>query len=184
MFAMRLFTLVVGTLIIVWVSRSSLRSVQSHGFYRFFAWELILILFVLNVNNWIVNPLSLKQIIAWSFLLLSVVLIYLGVRSFRQSGNINQNRVDPTLVGIEKTTELVSNGVYRYIRHPFYSSLLFLAWGIFFKYPTWIGIVLASIITILLIITAQKEEIENIAFFGDKYQDYMAGTKMFIPFIL
>lgn len=184
MLVIRLIILVVGTITILWVSRSSLRDVQSHGYYRFFAWELILILFVLNVNYWIIDPFSLTQIIAWSLLIISLVLIFLGVRSFRRSGKIDQERDDPALVGIEKTTELVTTGVYHYIRHPFYSSLLFLAWGIFFKRVTWVGIVLGVIITILLIITAQKEEIENTAFFGRKYQEYMQRTKMFIPFIL
>jgi protein-S-isoprenylcysteine O-methyltransferase Ste14 len=44
---------------------------------------------------------------------------------------------------IEKTTILVTTGAYRYIRHPLYSSLLFLAWGIFFKAPSWPGGLLA-----------------------------------------
>ena len=184
MTAIRLIILVVGSIIILWVSRSSLRDVQSHGYYRFFAWEIILILFVLNVNYWFVDPFSFTQIIAWTFLIISLALIILGVRSFRRSGRIDPERDNSTLVGIEKTTKLVTSGVYHYIRHPFYSSLLFLAWGIFFKRITWVGIVLAIIITILLIITAQKEEIEDIAFFGEKYQKYMERTKMFIPFIL
>ncbi|MFC1996756.1 methyltransferase family protein [Chloroflexota bacterium] len=184
MLIIRLIILVLGTTIIVWVSRSSLRDVQSHGFYRFFAWELILVLFVLNVIYWIIDPFSLTQIIAWAFLTISLVLIFLGVRTFRKSGNIDQARDGPSLVGIEKTTELVTSDVYRYIRHPFYSSLLFLAWGIFFKRISLVGVVLAISVTTLLIITVQKEEIENIAFFGEKYQDYMQRTKMFIPFIL
>ena len=87
------------------------------------------------------------------------------------------------MVGIEKTTELVTTGVYHYIRHPFYSSLLFLGWGILLKNVNWIGILLAVLTTILLIITARKEEIENIQFFGENYQEYMKRTKMFVPFI-
>ena len=184
MLVIRLIILIVGTIVIVWVSRSSLRDVQSHGYYRFFAWELILVLFVLNVNYWIIDPFSPTQIIAWSSLIISLVLIILGVRSFRRSGHIDQDRDDPTLVGIEKTTELVTTGIYHYIRHPFYSSLLFLAWGIFFKHITWVSIVLAVIITILLVITAQREETEDIEFFGKKYQEYVEETKMFIPYIL
>ena len=143
-----------------------------------------MILFVLNVQYWIIDPFSLRQIIAWSLLILSLVPIFLGVRSFRKSGRIDPARADPTLVGIEKTTELVTTGIYSHIRHPFYSSLLFLTWGIFFKQISWVSIVLAISITILLVITAQKEESENIAFFGEKYQDYMEETKMFIPYIL
>lgn len=180
----RLALLFLGTLVIVWVSRSSLRDIQSHGFYRFFAWELILVLFVLNLNYWFIEPFSFTQIIAWTLLSLSLVLIFLGVLSFRRSGQIDSARDDPALVGIEKTTELVTSGIYSHIRHPFYSSLLSLVWGIFFKHPNWVGIVLGTGATILLVITAQKEEIENIAFFGDQYRAYMKSTRMFIPFIV
>ena len=174
---------VLGTIGIVWVSRSSLRNVQYHGFYRFFAWETILILFLMNMNYWFVDPFSLRQIISWLFLIVSLVLIYQGVQLFREKGKPDQERNDPALVGIEKTTELVTTGVYDYIRHPFYSSLLFLGWGILLKNVSWIGILLAVTTTILLIITAKKEEIENIQYFGKKYQEYMKLTKMFVPFI-
>jgi protein-S-isoprenylcysteine O-methyltransferase Ste14 len=106
------------------------------------------------------------------------------VRLFRKQGKPNPDRDDdPSLVGIEKTTELVTTGLYRYIRHPFYSSLLLLAWGAAFKHLTWITAGLALIATGFLVITARREEKENIQFFGDAYQQYMTGTKMFIPFI-
>jgi protein-S-isoprenylcysteine O-methyltransferase Ste14 len=183
MFVIQLAILIVGTIVIVWVSRSSLRDAQSHGYYRFFAWELILVLFVLNVKYWILDPLSLIQIIAWILLILSAVLIFLGVRAFQGKGQVDEKREDPTLVGIEKTTVLVTSGIYGTIRHPFYSSLLFLAWGIFFKNVSWVGVVLAIIITLLLILTAKREEIENMAYFGEQYREYMRKTKMFIPYI-
>lgn len=174
---------VLGTIGIIWVSRTSLRSIHSHGFYRFFAWETILILFLMNMNYWFDNPFGLRQIIAWSFLILSLVLIYQGVQLFLGKGRLSSERKDAALVGIEKTTELVTTGIYRYIRHPFYSSLLFLAWGVLLKQVSWIGTILASLTTILLIITAKKEEIENIQYFGDQYRAYMKNTKMFVPFI-
>ena len=174
---------VLATIGIVWVSRTSLKNVQHHGFYRFFAWETILILFLMNMNNWFVFPFGLKQIVSWLFLILSLVFIYQGVQMFRKKGKLDQDRSDESLVGIEKTTELVTTGLYNYIRHPFYSSLLFLGWGILLKKVSWIGLVLASITTILLIITAKKEENENIEYFGEKYQEYMKQTKMFVPFL-
>ncbi len=184
MFVIELIIFVFGTIGIVWVSRPSLRDVQSHGFYRFFAWELILNMFVLNVNYWIIDPLSFRQIISWTLLIISLVLIIQGIQVCLRKGKLDQERDDPTLVGIEKTTELVTSAIYRYIRHPFYSSLLFLAWGIFFKRPTLIGILMGIMTTIFLFITAKKEEMENIRFFGDTYREHMERTKMFIPFIL
>jgi protein-S-isoprenylcysteine O-methyltransferase Ste14 len=183
MFAIKLGIFVFGTIGIVWVSRSSLQNINSHGFYRFFAWEIILIMFVLNMNYWIREPFSLHQIIAWTLLVISLILIVQGVQLFRQKGNIQVERSNPTLVGIEKTTQLVTSGIYRYIRHPFYSSLLFLAWGIAFKRIIWFEVILAITVTLFLIMTAKKEEVENIEFFGDEYRDYMKQTKMFIPII-
>ena len=179
----KIILFILATIGITWVSRSSLRDVRFHGFYRFFAWEIILILFLINMNYWFFDPISLRQIVSWSLLIVSLVLIYQGVQLFRREGRIEQERDDPALVGIEKTTELVTTGVYHYIRHPFYSSLLFLVWGIFFKHISWIGIILALLTTILLIVTAKKEEVENIQFFGENYQEYMKRTKMFVPFI-
>ncbi len=86
-------------------------------------------------------------------------------------------------MGIEKTTELVTTGAYRYTRHPIYSSLLFLAWGVFFKRPSWVGGLLASSATLFLLATAKAEESENLGYFGPAYSEYMKRTKMFIPFL-
>jgi len=184
MFTIQLVIFIVGTILIVWVSRSSLKDVHNHGFYRFFAWEIIVIMFSLNVKYWFTDPFSFNQILAWAFLFISLVLIFLGVKLFRQKGEIDYTRADPSLVGIEKTTELVKTGIYKYIRHPFYSSLIFLAWGIFFKQITWLGFLLAAAATIFLVITAKIEEGENIEYFGEEYREYKKDTKMFIPFVL
>jgi len=93
------------------------------------------------------------------------------------------NRLDEGLIGIEKTTELITSSAYKYIRHPLYSSLFWLTWGVFFKSPSFYGLVLALAASIFLIITAKFEEIENIEFFGKEYLDYMKRTKRFVPFI-
>lgn len=180
----KLIILVLGTAIILWVSWPSLRKPFSRGFYRTFVFESILIMFLLAVDSWFADPLSLRQIISWMFLTVSGVLILSGVWMFSNKGKIDPDRQDPTLVGIEKTTVLVTTGIYYYIRHPFYSSLLFLAWGVLFKDLTWIAIFLTAGITILLVIIAKKEEIENLQYFGESYRAYMRGTKMFIPYLV
>lgn len=167
----------------VWVSWSSLRRIHSHGFYRFFVWEFIIILLATNINYWFQDPFQMIHIISWIFLIVSLILIFSGVLTFRKKGNIDNDRNEPLLLSIEKTTQLVTTGIYRYIRHPFYSSLLFLGWGIFLKNVTLPGLFLTGCITILIFITAGKEEIENQQFFGEAYQRYMKMTKRFIPFV-
>jgi protein-S-isoprenylcysteine O-methyltransferase Ste14 len=164
-------------------SRAFLRAPRSHGFFRFFAAETIFLLVVVNGERWFQDPASWHQLISWGLLLISVILVVHGAWLLRTQGRPDAQRGDPALRSFEKTTALVTVGVYRYIRHPMYSSLLFLAWGIFFKAPTWLAGLLALVATLFLIATARVEEAENVRYFGAAYQDYVQTTKMFIPFL-
>lgn len=172
-----------GSITILLVSRKSLLHPRSHGFYRFFAWEILLVMFVHNLGDWFHNPLGWNQLISWGLLVISLILVILGVRLLREIGRKDVERSDPALLGMEKTSQLVTVGLYRYIRHPLYSSLLFLGWGMFFKSPSWLDAGLALLCTGFLVATARIEERENIIYFGDEYQEYMKQSKMFIPFI-
>lgn len=75
--------------------------------------------------------------LAWALLAVSLFLVLHGLRLLRTLGKPDQARGDTTLLPLEKTTQLVTVGAYRYIRHPLYSSLLFLAWGACCKHLTW-----------------------------------------------
>jgi len=165
------------------ISGKSLRDPRSHGFYRFFAWEAILALIILNFKSWFVNPFSAHQIVSWVLLTVSILPAVWGIVLLRKSGRpVKKREDDSNLLAFEKTTSLVRTGIYKYIRHPLYCSLLLLAWGVFFKAPSWSGILLALAATLFLIATAKADEAECIRFFGSEYQEYMKRTKMFIPF--
>lgn len=181
--AMRILVFVLGSILIIYVSRASLRVLRSHGFYRFFAWEAILALALLNVEVWFDDPFSWHQLISWPLLVISAFLVIHGLQLLKEIGQPSSERDDAPMLELEKTTTLVTTGAYRYIRHPLYSSLLFLAWGIFFKDPSWVGGGLTLAATVLLAATAKVEEAENIRFFGPAYQEYMQRTKMFVPFV-
>ncbi len=175
---------IVLTLVLVYISRKSLGSPQSHGFYRFLAWECILGLFLLNMRFWIYKPLAWNQLIAWILLFASFIPLGFGIHFLRTQGKQAEKREgDPALYGFEKTTNLVTNGIYKYIRHPLYCSLLLLTWGIFFKHITLTVATLAITATIFLVFTAKADEAECIRFFGSQYKDYMKRSKMFIPYI-
>ena len=90
---------------------------------------------------------------------------------------------EPQLLAFEKTSTLVTTGIYRYIRHPLYSSLFLLAWGVFFKASTWIGGILAAAATVLLYVTARADEAECLQFFGSAYHNYMSRNKRFLPYV-
>ena len=180
----KVFIFVLLSAPLVYVSRASLKLPRSHGFYRFFAWECILALVLINIEQWFRDPLSIHQLTSWLLLAATLVPGVPGIHLLITRGRPESQRQDDIpLVGIEKTTQLVTIGVFKYIRHPLYCSLLLLAWGAFFKDPSWMGGGLALGATAFLLATAKVEETENIHYFGADYRAYMQRTKLFIPFL-
>lgn len=175
---------VVVSLLLALVSRASLRKPGSHGFYRFLAWECMLGLFVMNMHAWYDDIHSPHQTIVGILFYSSLLLVFISVAILKLAGKPDSRRNDAPMLEFEKTTTLVTTGVYRYIRHPLYVSLFLLCWGYFFKHPSLPGSMLAIAASVLLVAAARAEEIENIRYFGEEYQEYMKRTTMFVPFIL
>jgi protein-S-isoprenylcysteine O-methyltransferase Ste14 len=169
---------------VIYISKQSLFEPHSHGFTRFFSWECIIILFVFNYTKWFSEPYSVKQIISWPMLLVSLWFVTESVIRLRKARKPGVVRVDEKLFRFEKTTDLVTSGIYRYIRHPMYSSLLFLTWGIWLKQPLWYLLPVALLASWLLWLTARRDEKECLAYFGEKYSEYMRRTKRLVPFLL
>lgn len=179
---LRLALFAVGSVGLLGVSWKSLRVVRSHGFYRFFAWEAILALILINGRVWFSDPLSARQIASWSLLLVSLVLLAQGLHLIA-AGKLDSRREDETLFSFEKTSALVTTGIYRHIRHPLYGSLLFLAWGAFLKGMTWYSACVVVGATVCLVATAKADEVECVRYFGAPYERYMERTKMFVPLL-
>ena len=168
---------------IIVLSWRSLSSIRNHGFYRFFSWECILLLLVSNYQFWFEDPFGYKQLISWALLLISIVFLIFGSILLIKIGKPNKSRERETLFQFEKTTELVDRGIFKYIRHPLYGSLIILTWGIFLKNTT-IPLLLVSLVsTVFLYLTALFDEKECISYFGAAYREYMKRSKMFIPFL-
>lgn len=169
--------LIAGSIALVWLSRKALRKPKSHGYYRFIAVEFILLLMVLNRH-----PLG-DQTIAEILLLLSAALVILGYSALRRFGNAGAGRIDDSLFAFEKTTTLVTGQIFRYIRHPMYTSLMSLAWGFCFRDLSLLAISLAGMASVFLLLTARADERECLAYFGDPYADYMKNTRRFVPWL-
>ena len=164
----------VGLMFFTW--RFSVQAGRFHGLYRFFAFESILILFLLNWRFWFVEPFSWYQIVSWILLCGSIVPAVEGFRLLKVVGKPDGQ--------FENTTRLVKIGAYQFIRHPLYASLMILGLGIFLKHLSLIGGVCAIIDVAAIIGTARQEEKEMIGRFGEEYRAYMKETKMFIPYFL
>lgn len=181
--ALHALLFLLGTAVLAWLSRGALRQPRSHGFTRFFAFEAILALLLLNWRYWQRDMLAPHQLLSWVVLKVSIVLVLLALRELRRAGRRDAQRADPALFAFEKTAALVSSGIYRWIRHPMYASLMALAWGIFLKDFSWPGAALVAVATLALLMTAWRDEAECLAYFGPAYAGYMKRSWRFIPHV-
>ena len=166
----------IGTILIILFSWFvSLREHRYHGIPRFFAFEGLLALGLLNSPVWFKDLLSILQIASWLLFIFSMYYAFTAFSLFQRHGKPGRN--------FKNTTLLVTRGLYRYVRHPMYGSLLFLGWGIFLKSVTWQSFMTVVIISVALFITCNVEEKEMLKKFVDVYEAYITKTKMFIPYL-
>jgi len=181
---LRFLLFILGSAFFLGLSRRSLRNPQSHGFYRFFAFEGILVLFLLNLSYWFLAPLSLPQLISQTLLFTSLYCVARAVALLKKKGGQRRRSARPENLPFENTEQLVTDGIYGRIRHPMYSSLLFLTWGLLLKRISALTALVAAITSVVVVVAALVEEKENVAFFGEPYRRYMERTKRFIPFVV
>ena len=169
--------LIIGTILIILFSWFlSIKQGRYHGIARFFSFESIFILVLLNHNIWFKNPFSSLQIISWLLLLLSLYIAVAGFLLLKKLGKPDAN--------FENTSVLVKESLYKFIRHPLYLSLFLLGTGAMIKDPGLYQLITGFVNLIALFFTAKIEEKEMIARFGKEYQIYMKETRMFIPLII
>lgn len=162
-------------LLVLIVFRGELRSLTSHGFYMFFAFESLLALLFFNVDFFVFGVFPWYQILSWIFLVMSALLAFSGFYGLKKYGK--------PVEGWEETTELIKNGIFRYIRHPLYSSLILLAIGILLKNMALQPFIACLVCISFLVTASMMEEKENLAKFGDSYHTYTHETRRYIPFI-
>ena len=169
--------LIAGTIIIIAFSWFlSIKHKRYHGIARFFSFESIFILVLLNYRVWFREPFSGTQIISWILLFSSIYFAVAGFLLLKEIGK-------PQGGNFENTSVIVRTGLYKYIRHPLYLSLFILGTGVMMKNPETLQLIAGGINLAALWLTARIEEKEMIARFGDEYRTYIKETRMFIPYI-
>lgn len=154
----------------------TLRGQHTHRVYRYFAFVTVAGLVVLNADAWFRAPLAPRQLVSWVLLAASALFAEEGFRLLRGSGAPEG--------GFEDTTRLVTSGVYRYVRHPMYASIVLGAAGALLKRPSFLALALALVVVAFSFATARVEEHANVEKFGEAYRDYQERTKLFIPFLV
>ena len=84
---------------------------------------------------------------------------------------------------VKNDQELVTTGIYHYIRHPIYLGVMLAYGGGQIVAGSYLSIVFLILFTYSSIVQAQKEEKLLLQHFGQEYEHYMRKTKMLIPYI-
>jgi protein-S-isoprenylcysteine O-methyltransferase Ste14 len=169
---------------LVAVSRRILLRWDHHGPYRLILWECILWMSIRNRDHLIVERFDAQQILSSVLMIASLAFVLSAIRTMRTRGKADGTRRDSSLYGFEQTTVLVESGIFRHVRHPMYSSLLLLAWGVCLRRIDleMTAVVLAA--TGATLLASWMEERENLDYFGEPYRRYMTQTKRFIPYVI
>ncbi len=85
---------------------------------------------------------------------------------------------------IKDSQELVTDGPYRWIRHPMYSAFFILHVAAFLLTANWfIGLTWMAGLTAIIFLRVKREEAMLLSAFGSHYRSYMENTGRFVPII-
>lgn len=83
---------------------------------------------------------------------------------------------------LRSTHQLVTQGVYRLVRHPMYAAFVLLGMAQALLLPNWLaGASALATIALLCVIRIPNEEAMMCEFFGPAYRDYMKRTGGIVP---
>jgi protein-S-isoprenylcysteine O-methyltransferase Ste14 len=87
-----------------------------------------------------------------------------------------------TALGRGEGQRLITNGPYRWVRHPMYLSFLIVHVGIFLLTASWaVGLSGIGLIAAIMVLRTPLEERELVERFGDAYRVYAEHTGRFAP---
>lgn len=77
--------------------------------------------------------------------------------------------------------KLVTDGIYRHIRHPQYTGFYLFLIGSIVNWPTILTVCMLPVLFWVYYRLARAEEADALAEFGEKYRQYMGRSGMFLP---
>lgn len=111
---------------------------------------------------------------------LAVTAFAVGVMARKELGS---NWAHASDYQIKKKHELVTSGVYRYIRHPIYTSMSLFIVGCELVALSSLFLPLGFLLFFMSYVQAKKEEKILLGHFGEKYEVYRSHSKMLFPYI-
>ena len=117
-----------------------------------------------------------------------VLLLFGGVIRMKARLHLKEKAGFNSLVGtsqlqIVNKHKLVTDGLYKHVRHPLYLGEILRNLGVVILFSSVYGILIVSLASFFLLFRIQIEEKMLIVVFGEKYKVYKRRTKKLIPYI-
>jgi protein-S-isoprenylcysteine O-methyltransferase Ste14 len=165
-----------------WASKEDLDRRQE-GLFILATLRPIGLLLWLGVFAYLINP----EWMSWSSLRLPVWLRWAGVFVYAVGlalltwtlRGLGTNLTDTVVT--RKAHTLVTQGPYRWVRHPFYDAMALLIIAIALIAANWFIMIAGALVFILLAIRSTTEEAHLLSRFGEPYQKYKESTGRFVP---
>lgn len=86
-------------------------------------------------------------------------------------------------VTIQKDHRLITNGLYRYVRHPRYLGGIMLGVGLSLLFRSWIGLTITFLYIVVLLSRIKEEEALMSKEFGEEWETYCSKSWRLLPYI-
>ena len=127
----------------------------------------------LNASLWS-TLLGMGELGMMISMILGYTLLFIGIGLFIQGWR--------QLYQARQKNQLITTGLYRFVRHPQYTGLFL---GLFGEgivhWPTLFSVAIFPIIVLAYFLLARSEERKVLEQFGDEYRAYQARVPMFLP---
>lgn len=156
---------------------------RQEGLFALFTLRPLGVVGMVGLIAYMINP----SWMAWSSISLPIWLRWIGIDLGVIGGSLltwtlrslGKNLTDTVVT--RKEHSLVTNGPYRWVRHPFYSSVALAILASSIVAANAFLFACGASVFILLAIRTQEEEENLLVRFGEQYKKYMAQTGRFLP---
>ena len=129
-----------------------------------------------NMNQMVLfeAPLFLKIITGITGSIAAIIIVLYILRYFRSFLN------EP-LATVGEAKPLVTNGAYKYVRHPLYIVTFVFIWSAFVFLPWLSSLICVVIVTAYTVLAIPLEEKKLVIEYGDAYEEYKKKIPMLFP---
>ena len=122
-------------------------------------------------------------VIGWPWVRWAGVACYAAGFLLMHAAEARLGRLFSVQVAIQAGHRLVTDGPYRFVRHPRYLGIVVFAAGLALVFRSWPGLVLAGAVKVVLLWRIRDEEALMAEEFGDEWSAYAERTWRLVPLV-